>query len=110
MPWDFSVIVVVFSLVGFAIYRWYRNDKEHSVPSPLQTLLPQLTPSEIRRLPYPPDALPGARDVESPCGSLRVYEWGPTDGAKVLLVHGISTPSIGLGVLYHHHVQASQRG
>lgn len=50
-------------------------------------------------LPYPPDVLPGARDVDSPYGSLRVYEWGPEDGRKVLMVHGISTPCISLGNL-----------
>ena len=45
-------------------------------------------------LPYPPDALPGARDIDSPYGNTRVYEWGPEDGRKVLFVHGISTPCI----------------
>ncbi|KAK0832012.1 hypothetical protein LTR03_015266, partial [Friedmanniomyces endolithicus] len=45
-------------------------------------------------LPYPPDALPGARDIETPYGSIRVYEWGPPAGRKVLFVHGISTPCI----------------
>jgi pimeloyl-ACP methyl ester carboxylesterase len=41
--------------------------------------------------------LPGARDVDTPYGSIRVYEYGPEDGRKVLLVHGISTPAIALG-------------
>ena len=50
----------------------------------------------METLPYPPDALPGARDVDSPYGSIRVYEWGPEDGEKILLIHGISTPSIAL--------------
>ncbi|KAK3720189.1 hypothetical protein LTR37_004013 [Vermiconidia calcicola] len=45
-------------------------------------------------LPYPPDALPGARDVDTPYGNIRVYEWGSEDGRKVLFVHGISTPCI----------------
>ena len=45
-------------------------------------------------LPYPPNSLPGLRDVDSPYGNIRVYEWGPEDGRKVLLLHGISTPSI----------------
>ena len=52
-------------------------------------------------LPYPPDALPGARDVDTPYGSVRVYEWGPETGERVLLVHGISTPSVALGDLAH---------
>lgn len=45
-------------------------------------------------VPYPLDALPGARDVDSPYGSIRVYEWGPATGRKVLFIHGISTPCI----------------
>lgn len=65
--------------------------------SPKKTLLPQLSEQEAADLPYPPDVLPGVRDVDSPYGSLRVYEWGPEDGRKVLMVHGISTPCISLG-------------
>lgn len=65
--------------------------------SPRTTHLPQLSEDERKRLPYPPDAFPGARDVNGPYGSLRVYEFGPEDGRKVLLVHGISTPCLALG-------------
>ncbi|TKA75058.1 hypothetical protein B0A55_05999 [Friedmanniomyces simplex] len=57
----------------------------------LQLLDPAQDPDAI---PYPPDALPGARDVDTPYGNIRVYEWGPSDGRKVLFVHGISTPCI----------------
>ena len=67
------------------------------IRSPRATLLPQLSDDEIAILPYPPDVLPGARDVTSPYGTVRVYEWGPEDGRKVLLVHGISTPCVALG-------------
>jgi hypothetical protein len=66
------------------------------IPSPKDTLLPNLDPVELKELPYPPDALPGARDVDTPYGSIRVYEWGPEKGDKVLLIHGISTPSVAL--------------
>lgn len=64
--------------------------------SPRTTLLPKLSDEEKSRLAYPPDILPGARDVDSPYGSIRAYEFGPEDGRKVILVHGISTPSIAL--------------
>jgi len=64
-------------------------------------LLPKLAAAERLQLPYPPDALPGARDVESPYGTFRVYEFGPEDGRKVLLVHGISTPCLSLGGVAH---------
>ena len=64
--------------------------------SPRQTLQSQsqADQEQLSDIPYPPDALPGARDVDTPYGSIRVYEWGPETGRKVVLVHGISTPSI----------------
>ncbi|KXJ85994.1 Alpha/Beta hydrolase protein [Microdochium bolleyi] len=77
-------------------------------PSPLTTQVPHLTPAQVAALPYPPTtaagsapepALPGGRDVPTAYGSVRVYEWGPVTGEKVLLVHGISTPCIALGDL-----------
>ncbi|KAF5604024.1 2-hydroxy-6-oxo-6-phenylhexa-2 4-dienoate hydrolase [Fusarium subglutinans] len=52
---------------------------------------------KLKNLVYHPDQFPGARDVETPYGSIRVYEFGPEDGEKVLFVHGISTPCITLG-------------
>ena len=64
---------------------------------------------DVETLPYPPDALPGARDVESPYGSIRVYEWGPEDGEKILLIHGISTPSIALTDLANKLVEKGCR-
>ncbi len=92
--------------LGLCVSRLRRRTADHIIPSPLQSLIPHLTASEITQLAYPPDALPGARDVESPYGSLRVYEWGAVSGSKVLLVHGISTPSIALGAKPHHHHRA----
>ncbi|ROW16184.1 hypothetical protein VPNG_01886 [Cytospora leucostoma] len=61
------------------------------LPSPLRTLLPTLSPSQRSELLYPPDCFPGARDVPTPYGSVRCYEFGPEGGRKVLLIHGIST-------------------
>ncbi|KAF5878301.1 putative rab proteins geranylgeranyltransferase component a protein [Botrytis fragariae] len=68
----------------------------HIIPSPLKTQIPTLSHEEISTLPYPPDIFPGARDVPSPYGSTRAYEFGPVTGPKVLLIHGISTPCIAL--------------
>ncbi|CAL5867317.1 uncharacterized protein PFLUO_LOCUS1532 [Penicillium psychrofluorescens] len=73
-----------------------RGSPPQLIPSPLKTVLPSLTDSDKAGLPYPPDALPGARDVTSPYGTFRCYEWGSTNGRFVLLVHGISTPSLAL--------------
>ncbi|KAK2935823.1 Alpha/Beta hydrolase fold [Fusarium oxysporum f. sp. vasinfectum] len=52
---------------------------------------------KLKNLVYQPDQFPGARDVETPYGSIRVYEFGPEGGEKVFFVHGISTPCITLG-------------
>lgn len=61
------------------------------IPSPRTTLLPKLSASQVASLGYPPDALPGSRDVKTPHGYMRVYEWGPVDGRKVVMVHGDAT-------------------
>jgi hypothetical protein len=62
-----------------------------SIPSPLTTQIPNLSADEIAALPYPPDYYTGARDVQTPYGKMRVYEWGPEEGRKVMLVHGDAT-------------------
>ena len=71
----------------------------HIVHSPKTTLLPRLGSDQIQSLPYPPDSLPGARDVDTPYGVIRAYEFGPEDGPKTLLVHGVSTPCLALGAV-----------
>ena len=62
------------------------------IPSPRDSLLPTLTAARKAMLPYPPNLIPGARDVATPHGTMRVYEWGPTEGRKVLFVHRDTTP------------------
>lgn len=71
--------------------------------SPRTSAAASASPSKLEdgEQPLPLDVLPGARDVPTPYGSVRVYEWGPEDGAKVLLVHGITTPCLALGGLAH---------
>lgn len=58
---------------------------------------------------YPPNALPGARDVETFYGTMRVYEWGPPDGQKVLFVHGDATPSLVFSKIAQGLVDAGYR-
>ncbi|KAL2413071.1 hypothetical protein ABEF95_002445 [Exophiala dermatitidis] len=87
------------ALVGSIVAS--RPKRATILPSPRTTRLPALSEEEQSQLPYPPDVLPGARDVETPYGSIRVYEFGPESGRKVLLVHGISTPAIALGAVAH---------
>lgn len=102
IPWALLSLEVAVS-VGLRLYKIKTGAERDCevVPSPIKTLLPKLSDAEAADLPYPPDAYPGARDVQSPYGSLRVYEWGPEDGRKVLLVHGISNPCITLGAIAH---------
>ena len=49
-------------------------------------------------LPYPSTSvIGGARDVPTPYGNIRVYEFGSADATrKILFLHGISTPSVAL--------------
>jgi hypothetical protein len=86
-----------------------RSGPSRIIPSPVESKLPKLSPEEVAELPYPPDALPGARDVKSPYGTVRVYEWGPEDGDKILLIHGISTPGIAMADLAHKLVRRGCR-
>lgn len=67
-----------------------------STPSPCETLLSHLPPSEMFFLPHAPDALPGSRDVPSPYGTVKVFEFGPLHGARVLLLADLSKPRISL--------------
>jgi pimeloyl-ACP methyl ester carboxylesterase len=88
-----ATTLVVITITRLALQSTPRK----TIPSPRDTLIPKLSKAEQDDLPYPPDAFPGARDVASPYGTIRVYEWGPEVGRKVLLIHGISTPCVALG-------------
>ncbi|OTA64778.1 alpha/beta-hydrolase [Hypoxylon sp. EC38] len=103
----FAVVATAWLSIGLVL-RPKRDKKQPFIPSPRTTILPALR-DEDADLPYPPDALPGGRDVVTPYGSIRVYEWGPEDGEKILLVHGISTPSVALGDLGHEFVRRGYR-
>ncbi len=98
--------VIALGALAYGIARTFQyilgsGSRPGITESPLKTLLPILPELERAQLPCPTDALSEARDVPSPYGSVRVYEWGPESGRKVLLVHGISTPSIALGAVAH---------
>lgn len=47
--------------------------------------------------PYRLDEFPGGRQVRTSYGTMQIFEWGPEEGEKVLLLHGIGTPCIALG-------------
>ncbi|KAK0737557.1 Alpha/Beta hydrolase protein [Apiosordaria backusii] len=92
-----------------ALIQCKASRKQRLIRSPRETHIPKLTAEEIDALPYPPDALPGGRDVETPYGIIKVFEWGPEDGEKVLLLHGISTPCLALGNLGQELVRMGYR-
>lgn len=97
--------------VGLALGTIWASERSPPkiIPSPLKAAQ-SATLSKNGELPVLPlDVLPGARDVSTPYGSIRVYEWGPEDGHKVLLVHGISTPCVSLGGLAHSLVDRGCR-
>lgn len=58
---------------------------------------------------YPSDLYPGGRNVRTPYGVVKVFEWGPEDGEKVLFLHGIGTPSVGYGDLLREFVNKGYR-
>ncbi len=89
--------------------RLARQPLQQSIPSPRDSLLPRITPKQAAALPYPPDILPGARDVGTPYGVMRVYEWGPKDGKKMLFIHGDTTPAPILGPVAHDLVKRGCR-
>ncbi|TQN69192.1 Serine hydrolase-like protein [Colletotrichum shisoi] len=87
----------VLSLARLALYPKWGT----AISNPLKTKIPTLEADEVKKLPYHPDSFPGARDVETPYGSIRVYEWGSTTGPKVILIHGITTSCMTLGPIAH---------
>lgn len=109
------LIYAILASATFGIYTLLRHllrafdAPTKPIPSPLTTQIPNLTQSIVNELPYPPDAYPGARDVESPYGRLRVYEFGPEDGEKVLCIHGISTPCIAFAGILDRLVKRGKR-
>ena len=86
--------LVLLKVISATFQTKNRGDVPLIVRSPLQEQ--RQTPGS--KLAYPPDDfIPGARDVPSPYGTIRVYEFGPEDAQhKVLFLHGISTPCVSL--------------
>lgn len=96
-----GVAVAPFLSSGGGTGGW-RGNGDPWIPAPSRTAAAAADEKgSSSSLAYPPDALPGGRDVATPYGSVRVFEWGPEDGEPVLLIHGISTPAIALGDLAH---------
>ncbi|GAO47056.1 alpha/beta-hydrolase [Saitoella complicata NRRL Y-17804] len=52
-----------------------------------------LTKEERDASPYPENFFEGGRYVETPYGTIRTYEFGNAEGPRILLIHGITSPS-----------------
>jgi hypothetical protein len=71
-PPDRNVIYIIGASVitTFAVLiisrRAFQGKQPKIIRSPRKTLLPKLNEAEIAGLLYPPDVLPGGRDVDSP--------------------------------------------
>ncbi|KAH8731290.1 putative alpha/beta fold family hydrolase [Phaeosphaeriaceae sp. PMI808] len=59
--------------------------------------------------PYRKDAFPGSRQFRTIYGTIQIFEWGPEDGEKVLLVHGLGTPCVALGDMAKEFVRKGYR-
>ncbi|KAK0655813.1 Alpha/Beta hydrolase protein [Cercophora newfieldiana] len=106
-----SMPYLTLGAVGISLALVLRSLDAKTLPikSPRDTLLPKLNEDEIAALPYPPDILPGSRDVSTPYGLIKVFEWGPEDGERILLLHGISTPCLSLANLAEELVAQGYR-
>lgn len=62
-----------------------------------------------RRPAYRQDTFPGSRQFKTVYGTIQIFEWGPEDGEKVLLVHGLGTPCIALGDMAREFVNRGYR-
>ncbi|KAM0713028.1 hypothetical protein Q7P35_000479 [Cladosporium inversicolor] len=90
------------SRAAFSYFGSSKSPRDKIYRSPLANATQS---NQLATCAYPPTSLPGARDVLTPYGSIRTYEWGPTSGRKILFVHGISTPCIALAGLAQELVE-----
>jgi pimeloyl-ACP methyl ester carboxylesterase len=95
--WDRAIYIGTGSLAAISIFTILYNSRAtiaRKYPAPSRRPI-----AAVANHPYHHEAIPGGRDVDTPHGRTRVYEWGPEQGRKVLFVHGISTPCISLAAL-----------
>jgi pimeloyl-ACP methyl ester carboxylesterase len=111
----FSTPALAIATIGLLLTLHRHRNKQHDqnlrdiTPSPLPKAYAELRSNSGAKLTYPPDFLPGARDIDTPYGKTRAYEFGPENGTKVLLIHGISTPCISVAPLARELVKRGCR-
>lgn len=95
-----------------ALYLQVRPILGNAEPPPKQKVIVAHNQLELLQEddhPYPSDAFPGGRLVRTEYGTIQIFEWGPEDGEKVLLMHGIGTPCIALGDMANEFVTQGYR-
>lgn len=108
---SFGTTAVTLAACGLSLYWLYvrpgtrhKNNKTDGVIVAKAREDTRRTNSTFSETPYPQDVFPGGREVETPYGTIQVFEWGAEDGDKVVLIHGIGTPCIALGDMAKHFV------
>ncbi|UNI16160.1 hypothetical protein JDV02_002625 [Purpureocillium takamizusanense] len=115
LPWSRATdAAVVAAAACLSLYIWLRpvlgepsRPRRHITARARESA--RKASSEAAALPYAPDVFPGGRDVETEYGTIKVFEWGPEDGEKVLLMHGIGTPCVALGDMAKEFVERGCR-
>ncbi|KAI1743150.1 putative alpha/beta fold family hydrolase [Xylaria scruposa] len=115
---EFHILYALASaVVCLALYRYLgliTRDRNHSPEEHT------FTPAKARHVenrekerhtesPYLIDAFPGGRNFETVYGTIQIFEFGPEEGEKVLMVHGLSTPCIALGNMAREFVSKGYR-
>jgi hypothetical protein len=117
MDFKFALLITVLSApLSVFLYRQIRASLEDIQHTPEErTFTPARTGPAVPggqtfpKAVYPIDAFPGGRQFKTVYGTIHVFEWGPEDGEKVLLVHGLGTPCIALGDMAKELVRKGYR-
>ncbi|KAF2272621.1 putative alpha/beta fold family hydrolase [Westerdykella ornata] len=107
-------IVIAAALCSLCIWlQFFFRDSQHPPEAHTITLAKARVEVAERRgstkPPYLKDAFPGGRHVRTVYGTIQVFEWGPSDGEKVLMLHGLGTPCIALSNMARGFVEKGCR-
>lgn len=109
-------LAALIAAVCFALYIQLRSvfrDMQHPPEEHTITRAKARVEAEERQRhtepPYLTDAFPGGRQFKTVYGTIQVFEWGPEEGEKVLMVHGLGTPCIALGDMAKEFVSKGYR-
>ncbi|OBZ79344.1 Dihydrolipoyllysine-residue acetyltransferase component of acetoin cleaving system [Grifola frondosa] len=84
--------VLILQLLPLTSYSY--TMREPVFPIPVDNSMETLPEASSLRQIYPEDMFPNGSYAQLPHGRVRYWLLGPEDGTRVVLIHGISTPSI----------------